>query len=77
MTGTAGRLQGRETADRKAGQGTGQLREEDGIQDAGSIEQKDYEWKEAGEEGSNQAAAVIMVDNGDLLRTLFELRGEA
>ena len=58
-------------------QGTGQLREEHGIQNAGSIEQKDYKCKAAGEEASDRAAGVIVVDNGDLLRTLFELRGEA
>ena len=70
-------MQRRKTADREAGQGTGQLRDEDGIQDAGSVEQKDHEWEEEGEEGSDQATGTIVVDNGDLLRTLSELRGEA
>ena len=62
---------------RKDGQGTGPLREEDGIQDARAIEQKDYQRKEAGKERSDHAAGAIVVSNGDLLRTLFELRGES
>ena len=76
MAGIAGGLQGRETAGGKAGQGTGQFREEDGIHDAGPFKQEDYEWKEEGEEGSDQAAGAVMVDNGDLLRAVFKLRGE-
>ena len=78
MAGTAGELQGSETADRKAGQRTGQLREEDidVIHNVGSIEQKDYEWKEEGKGGSDQAAGTIVVGNGDLLRAVFQLCGE-
>ena len=74
MAGAAGRLQRRETADGKAGQRTGQLGRKDGIQNAGSIEQEDYARKEEGEEGSDQAVGEIVVDYGDLLRAVSELR---
>ena len=76
VTETAGGLQGRETADRQAGQGTRQFRKEDGIQDTGPIKQEDHEWKEESEEESEQAAGTIVIDYGDLLRAVFKLRGE-